>query len=178
MKAEIATAITDAHVEATGVPRVFVHVFFNELPPGVAYSAREIDTRISGIQGATRAGRPLEVKQALIKQISAAWSEITGEPEKQVLAGLSEIDSDITMEYGLILSYPGGETEWFAANADALDGHPGHRPLTTLRPQARQCDANDDWPKKWLRTMPRGPRRLLEPSRRAAAKLQARSFSQ
>jgi phenylpyruvate tautomerase PptA (4-oxalocrotonate tautomerase family) len=125
MKAEIATAIPGAHVEATGAPRVFVHVFFNELPPGVAYSAGEIDTRISGIQGAIRAGRPLEVKQALIKQISAAWSKITGQPEKQLLAGLSEIDSDITMEYGLILPHPGSETEWFAANADALDGIQG-----------------------------------------------------
>lgn len=125
MKAEIATAITDAHVEATGAPRVFVHVFFNELPPGVAYSAGEIDTKISGIQGAIRAGRPLEVKQALIKQISAAWSKITGQTEKQVLAGLTEIDSDITMEYGLILPHPGGETEWFAVNADALDGIQG-----------------------------------------------------
>jgi phenylpyruvate tautomerase PptA (4-oxalocrotonate tautomerase family) len=35
MKAKIATAITDAHVEATGAPRVFVHVFFNEIPPGI-----------------------------------------------------------------------------------------------------------------------------------------------
>src|SRR5215467_3210700 len=88
-KAQIATAITDAHVEATGAPRVFVHVFFNELPPGVAYSAGGLDTTISGIQGAIRAGRPLEVKQKLIKQISADWSKITGQPEKQVLAGLS-----------------------------------------------------------------------------------------
>jgi phenylpyruvate tautomerase PptA (4-oxalocrotonate tautomerase family) len=125
MKAQIATAITDAHVEATGAPRVFVHVFFNELPPGVAYSAGEIDTKISGIQGAIRAGRPLEVKQKLIKQISADWSKITGQPEKQVLAGLSEIDSDVTMEYGLILPHPGGETQWFADNAGALDGIQG-----------------------------------------------------
>ena len=125
MKAEIATAITDAHVDATGAPRVFVHVFFNELPPGVAYSAGEIDTTISGIQGAIRAGRPLEVKQKLIKQISADWSKITGQPEKQVLAGLTEIDSDVTMEYGLILPHPGGETQWFADNAGALDGIQG-----------------------------------------------------
>lgn len=32
-KARVAAAITDAHVEATGAPRVFVHVFFNEMPP-------------------------------------------------------------------------------------------------------------------------------------------------
>ena len=125
MKAKIATAITGAHVEATGAPRVFVHVFFNELPPGIAYSAGELDTKISGIQGAIRAGRPLDVKQKLIKQISASWSEITGQPEKQLVAGLSEIDSDVSMEYGLILPHPGGESEWFATNASALDGIQG-----------------------------------------------------
>jgi phenylpyruvate tautomerase PptA (4-oxalocrotonate tautomerase family) len=59
MKAEIATAITDAHVEVTGAPRVFVHVFFFELPPGISYSAGEVDTTISVIQGAIRAGRPV-----------------------------------------------------------------------------------------------------------------------
>jgi phenylpyruvate tautomerase PptA (4-oxalocrotonate tautomerase family) len=125
MKARIAAAITDAHVEATGAPRAFVHVFFNELPPGIAYSAGELDTKISGISGAIRAGRPLEVKQKLITRISTAWSEITGQPQKQVLAGLNEIDSDVTMEYGLILPHPGGEKDWFATNAAALDGIQG-----------------------------------------------------
>jgi len=125
MKARIAAAITNAHVEATGAPRVFVHVFFNELPPGIAYSAGELDPKISGITGAIRAGRKLEVKQKLITRISKAWSEITGQPQKQVVAGLNEIDSDVTMEYGLILPHPGGEQEWFAKNAAALDGIKG-----------------------------------------------------
>ena len=125
MKAQIATAITDAHVEATGAPRVFVHVFFNELRPGISYSAGELDTRISGITGAIRAGRPLEVKQQLIRRITASWSEITGQSPKQVVAGLNEIDSDVTMEYGLVLPHPGGEPDWFADNADALDGIQG-----------------------------------------------------
>jgi hypothetical protein len=31
-----------------------------EMPSGNAYSAGEIDPKISGIQGAIRAGRPLE----------------------------------------------------------------------------------------------------------------------
>ena len=125
MKAQIATAITDAHVEATGAPRLFVHVYFNEIPPGIAYSAGEPDKKLSGIQGAVRAGRPLEVNQKLIQTIVASWSKITGQPAKEVLAGLTEINSDITMEYGLILPHPGGETEWFAKNADALDGISG-----------------------------------------------------
>jgi len=125
MKARIAAAITDAHVEATGAPRVFVHVFFNQLPPGIAYSAGDLDTRITGIQGAIREGRTLEVKQKLIQQIVASWSEITGQPAKEVVAGLTEIDSDVSMEYGLILPHPGGEAEWFAKNAGALDGISG-----------------------------------------------------
>ena len=125
MKAQIATAITDAHVDATGAPRVFVHVYFNQLPPGNAYSAGEPDHKLSGITGQVRAGRPLEVNQNLIQTIVASWSKITGQPAKEVLAGLTEIDSDMTMEYGLILPHPGGEKEWFAKNADALDGISG-----------------------------------------------------
>jgi len=112
-------------VEATGAPRVFVHVFFRELPPGVAYSAGEIDNKISGITGAIREGRTLAQKQKLIKQICASWSEITGLPVKQLVGGLTEIDSDVTMEYGLILPHHGGETEWFARNKGALDGIQG-----------------------------------------------------
>ncbi len=125
MKAKIATAITDAHVEATGAPRVFVHVFFNEIPPGISYSAGEPDTEISGITGSIRAGRTLEQKQKLIKQIVASWTEITGQPAKHLIAGLTEIDSEVQMEYGLILPKPGDEPAWFATNAAALDGIQG-----------------------------------------------------
>jgi len=125
MKAKIATAITDAHVEATGAPRVFVHVFFNEMPPGIAYSAGEPDAKVTGITGQIRQGRTLDQKQKLIKQIVTSWTEITGQSPKQAIAGLTEIDSDITMEYGLILPKPGDEPEWFAKNADALDGIQG-----------------------------------------------------
>jgi phenylpyruvate tautomerase PptA (4-oxalocrotonate tautomerase family) len=124
-RAKIATAITNAHVEATGAPRVFVHIFFNELPPGAAYSADGLDPKITGITGNVRAGRSLEVNQKLIKTIVAQWSEITGQSPKEVVAGLNEIDSDITMEYGLILPHPGGEDEWFKKNADSLDGISG-----------------------------------------------------
>jgi hypothetical protein len=42
-----------------------------------------------------------------------------------VVAGLNEIDSDITMEYGLILPHPGDEPQWFLDNAEALDGISG-----------------------------------------------------
>jgi phenylpyruvate tautomerase PptA (4-oxalocrotonate tautomerase family) len=125
MKAEIAKSITEAHVDATGAPPVFVHVYFNEIPPGTSYSAGEPDSNLSGIQGAIRAGRSLDVKQKLLERITDAWSTITGQPAKQVLAGLTEIDSDVTIEYGLILPHPGDEAQWFVDNADKLDGISG-----------------------------------------------------
>ena len=55
----------------------------------------------------------------------ASWTEITGQPAKEVIAGITEIVSETQMEYGLILPRPGDETEWFAKNADALDGISG-----------------------------------------------------
>ena len=58
-------------------------------------------------------------------QHHAEWVEITGQPAKQVIAGVTEIVSETQMEYGLILPRPGDETEWFAKNADALDGISG-----------------------------------------------------
>jgi phenylpyruvate tautomerase PptA (4-oxalocrotonate tautomerase family) len=64
-------------------------------------------------------------KQKLIKRIVASWTEITGQSAKQVIAGLTEIDSEIQMEYGLILPRPGDEPQWFADNAAALDGISG-----------------------------------------------------
>ena len=61
----------------------------------------------------------------LLRRIVASWTEITGQSPKHVVAGLNEIDSDTTMEYGLILPKPGDEEQWFTLNADALDGISG-----------------------------------------------------
>ena len=69
--------------------------------------------------------RTLEQKQKLIKQIVASWTEITGQPANQLIAGLTEIDPEVEMEYGLILPRPGDEPAWFADNAAALDGIQG-----------------------------------------------------
>jgi hypothetical protein len=45
--------------------------------------------------------------------------------QKQLIVGLTEIDSEIRMEYGLILPRPGDEPACSAANAPALDGIQG-----------------------------------------------------
>ena len=80
MKPELAQAITDAHVAATGAPREFVHVVFTAVPEGAAYSAGQLDTTLSLISGSIRTGRSIEVKQQLVKTIVESWSQITGPP--------------------------------------------------------------------------------------------------
>jgi phenylpyruvate tautomerase PptA (4-oxalocrotonate tautomerase family) len=125
LKAELSRAVTDAHCELTGAPRLFVHVFFNEMPPGVSWNDGNPDKKISGIQGAVRAGRPLEQRQALAQRLSSDWSRITGQPAKEVMVGINEIVSETQMEYGLLLPKPGDEPKWFSDNAKALDGISG-----------------------------------------------------
>lgn len=122
MKSELAQAITDAHVAATGAPREFVHVVFTAVPEGAAYSAGQLDTALSLISGSIRTGRSIEVKQQLVKTIVESWSQITGQPLAQVVAGVTEIEPEVIMEYGLFLPRPGDETEWLSANKDALHG--------------------------------------------------------
>jgi phenylpyruvate tautomerase PptA (4-oxalocrotonate tautomerase family) len=71
-------------------------------------------------------GRLTEDQKAkMAAAITGAHVEITGQSAKQLIAGLTEIDSEIQMEYGLILPKPGDEPQWFADNADALDGISG-----------------------------------------------------
>jgi phenylpyruvate tautomerase PptA (4-oxalocrotonate tautomerase family) len=120
MKSEVATAITDAHVAATGGPREFVRVFFAESPRGAAYSGGQLDTDVSMITGTIRAGRPVQVKRQLIKTITDAWSQITGQPVAQLVAAIAEIAPEAVMEFGLFLPAAGDEDEWFRANSAVL----------------------------------------------------------
>ena len=87
-----------------------------------AYSAGQLDTTLSLISGSIRTGRSIEVKQQLVKTIVKSWSQITGQPLAQVVAGVTEIEPEMIMEYGLFLPRPGDETEWFSANKDTLHG--------------------------------------------------------
>jgi phenylpyruvate tautomerase PptA (4-oxalocrotonate tautomerase family) len=72
------------------------------------------------ITGTIRAGRPVQVKQQLIKTITDAWSKITGQPVAQLVAAIAEIAPEAVMEFGLFLPAAGDEDEWFWANSAVL----------------------------------------------------------
>jgi hypothetical protein len=72
------------------------------------------------INAIVRAGRTLETRQGLLKALSAAWSRLTGQPERNLVIRVEEADAATIMEAGLIMPQPGAEAAWFEANKAVL----------------------------------------------------------
>jgi phenylpyruvate tautomerase PptA (4-oxalocrotonate tautomerase family) len=120
IKAVIAKEFTRIHIEFTAAPEAFVNVVFSDLPLGSHFlggAVRENGTLINGI---VRAGRSLQTRQALLKSLSAAWSRLTGQPERNLVLRVEESDAATIMEAGLIMPRPGEEADWFEANKAVL----------------------------------------------------------
>ena len=105
----IARRFTDIHCESTGAPRSFVHVFFEDRDDGGYYMA-----------GNNRAGRPTEVREALLDELCAALSEAVGVARESVGGHISESPAAWAMEAGEVLPEPGEEgPAWFQSHAAA-----------------------------------------------------------
>ena len=120
VRPEVVKEITRIHCENTGAPSSFVHVVFQDVPAGAHYTDNKVDLRTSNINCIIRAGRTVAARQQIMKEIAAAWSRLTGQPENQLVIRVFEVNSDTVMEFGLILPAPGGEEAWMAENAAAL----------------------------------------------------------
>ena len=120
VRPEVVKEITRIHCDNTGAPGSFVHVVFQDLPAGAQYTDSTVDVRTSTINGIIRAGRTVATRQQIMKQISAAWSRLTGQPENQLVIRIFEVNSETVMEFGLVLPAPGNEEMWMAKNAAAL----------------------------------------------------------
>jgi len=119
-KAAIASEFTRIHVESTGAPEPFVNIVFGDLPLGSHYLAGAVRENGTLINAIVRAGRTLETRQALLKSLSAAWSRLTGQPERNLVLRIEEADAATIMEAGLIMPRPGEEAAWLVANRAAL----------------------------------------------------------
>ena len=114
----VAKAFTDIHCGNTGAPRVFVHCEFIEYPEGGS-TGYDSDAPYY-MDGGNRAGRPEEVKQKLLSDLTAAFVEITGISPDDIDGRITEGKASQTMEGGLVLPEPGEEgPEWYAHDAAA-----------------------------------------------------------
>ena len=119
-KAAVAKEFTRIHVQSTGAPEPFVNIVFSDLPLGSHYLAGAVRENGTLINAIVRAGRTLEVRQALLKSLSAAWSRLTGQPERNLVIKVEEADASTIMEAGLIMPRPGEEAAWLEANKAVL----------------------------------------------------------
>lgn len=117
LKSGLARQITLVHVETTGAPASFVHVIFTELPPGQHFTGGRSDGRTSFIYCTVRAGRPLAVRQEILRRLSQSWTRTTGLPESDLIVSVVEQDAETAMEGGAILPEPGDEAAWYAERA-------------------------------------------------------------
>ncbi|OHT85049.1 tautomerase family protein [Mycobacteroides saopaulense] len=116
----VAQEFTRIHCEITGAPAVFVHVVFNEYQPGHHYLAGKPESDTTFIAGTIRSGRSLEQRQRLLRELSSAWHELTGQSEEELVLGISEQEASAVMEAGLIFPEAGAETAWFEQNREKL----------------------------------------------------------
>jgi hypothetical protein len=90
------------------------------LPLGSHYLAGKVRKDGILINAIVRAGRTLGTRHALLKSLSAAWSRLTGQPERNLAIRVQEADASTIMEADLIMPEPGAEAAWLEANKAIL----------------------------------------------------------
>jgi phenylpyruvate tautomerase PptA (4-oxalocrotonate tautomerase family) len=118
-KVAVAAEITRIHCESTGAPASFVNVLFHKVDSGDCFVAGDVASR-SYIAGVIRHGRSLDTRQTMLRELSRMWTNLTGQPEAELIVVLHEIDPANSVEAGLIVPEPGHEQEWLAENRTAL----------------------------------------------------------
>lgn len=104
-RAELAAGITAIHVEETGAPASFVHVMFTEVPPAAAYTGGAPSTPVV-VRGQIRAGRPPEVRRAILERTSALCVAVARVPVGDVLVAVLDVPASWAMEGGRIFPDP------------------------------------------------------------------------
>jgi phenylpyruvate tautomerase PptA (4-oxalocrotonate tautomerase family) len=107
-RAALARTLTTIHCSLTGAPPTFVHIVFRDGQPSWSQA------RLS-ILGGIRAGRGVEVTDALVSQMTHALAEAAGVAASEVAMRTVETPASWIMEGGRVLPEPGDEAEWLAA---------------------------------------------------------------
>jgi phenylpyruvate tautomerase PptA (4-oxalocrotonate tautomerase family) len=113
----LAKAVTDIHCAATGAPRSFVRIIFNTYPEESGFLA-ETPSATVFLLCHIRAGRTIETKHSMLKQINDAAVKIGGISSDALAIILEEIPTGNGMEFGVILpgTSPEEEKQWLKAH--------------------------------------------------------------
>ena len=101
-KDRIAQEITRIHATVMKVPKNFVRVIFLSYPKHSGYTAGQ-EASTAALNCVLRSGHTAEDKADLLKQLWAAFQELTGIATDQLAISLQEIPSSNAMELGRIM---------------------------------------------------------------------------
>jgi phenylpyruvate tautomerase PptA (4-oxalocrotonate tautomerase family) len=101
-KAELAGELTGFHCEYAGVPKHWVHVVFQEYPPGRGFTAGAA-AAAAVLTLVIRSGRSAEYKRALLKRLWSLLQNATAAPDDQIVISVQEIPPSQAMEMGQIM---------------------------------------------------------------------------
>jgi phenylpyruvate tautomerase PptA (4-oxalocrotonate tautomerase family) len=101
-KSRLAAELTDLHSEYSGVQRNWVHVVFQEYPPGNGFTAGEA-AATAALTLLIRTGRTPEYKRGLLQRLWTVFQTATGAPDDQIVIGIQEVPPSQAMEMGQIM---------------------------------------------------------------------------
>jgi phenylpyruvate tautomerase PptA (4-oxalocrotonate tautomerase family) len=108
-KAKIAEEITRIHAAVMNVPRNFVRVVFLSYQIGSGFSAGKASST-AAVNCVLRSGHSAEEKADALKQLWAAFQNLTGLAADQIAISLQEISASNAMEMGQIMPAVGEKT--------------------------------------------------------------------
>jgi phenylpyruvate tautomerase PptA (4-oxalocrotonate tautomerase family) len=101
-KATLAGEITAFHAEYSGVPKNWIHIAFQEYPPGNGFTAGAASAT-AALTLVIRTGRSAEYKRGLLQRLWESLQEATGAPDDQIVLGIQEVPPSQAMEMGQIM---------------------------------------------------------------------------
>ena len=101
-KSRLAVELTDLHSEYSGMPKNWVHVVFQEYPPGNGFTAGEA-AATAALTLLIRTGRTPEYKRGLLQRLWTLFQAATGAPDDQIVIGIQEVPPSQAMEMGQIM---------------------------------------------------------------------------
>ena len=101
-RARLAEDLTGFHSDYSGVPRIWVHIVFQDYAPGNGFMAGKA-APVAALTLLIRTGRSVEYKRGLIKRLWELFQAATGAPDDQIVIGISEVPASQAMEMGQLM---------------------------------------------------------------------------
>jgi phenylpyruvate tautomerase PptA (4-oxalocrotonate tautomerase family) len=102
VKAKFAGALTKLHSEYAGVPGNWVHIVFQDYPPGSGFTAGKASAT-AALTLLIRSGRSADYKRGLLKRLWALFQDATGAPDDEIVIGIQEVPASQAMEMAQIM---------------------------------------------------------------------------